>query len=708
MVAYPDPQPGASLLLALSAPIASSSSTTPTPSHDTLLLLSPSRISALRAFAALEAGYRIVVGASATHQWDAELAWRKDQGQIETIEWNIPFDADESAWSHWFDNVLPTSISSRCLLVVLGDTMTTTSAAQSSSSRRRSFSSARAFKRIANERRYLVNIADAPTLSDFTWPTTHRFPLDSAAPSSAKSPLQLALTTNSSACRLATRLRREVVATLPSNVGAGVLAISKLRASLASSMGGSEIAWEKGDSEEVELAGVRFNRPVAQLTREKSKELDRLSLVDSTQGVEAAALEPQLRSISQCRGRARRESKGEEESTTSRSNSSVSAASTAATSTILSTQAWTAAEAQRTRMRYVAQLSEYWPLDRLATVTLSSLSSPSTPLASTPPESETLLANPSQHSLLLEPPTRGKGRIILLGTGPGSPLLLTRLAHLLLTSPPGSPYHVDVFLSDKLVPSEILALIPSPAREGVVIARKYPGNAEHAQDELMRLAVEGAKAGKTVLRLKQGDPFLYGRGGEEVLHFRHAGFEPVVVPGLSSCLAGPTINGIPVTQRGVAETMVVSTGVGRGGRELGVEPYERAKTLVVLMGVARLDSLVEALLTHKEAAYPPYLPIALIERASSPDQRVVCATIESLSDVLKRLSPHRPPGMLVIGWGVMCLEGTEGKGDMTVLDALADEATDRKRVEGWLGDNGYRVREGLGEGWRALTEGRVL
>ncbi|SCV71611.1 BQ2448_3199 [Microbotryum intermedium] len=701
MPVYSDPRPGASLLLALSAPIASSSTTSPT--HDTLLLLAPSRISALRAFAALEAGYRVVVGASITHEWDSELAWRKEQGQIETIDWDLPFDADEGAWGQWFDQSLPISISSQCMLVVLGDTMTSTSVSHSQP-RRRSFSSAQAFKRIANQRRYLVNIADAPTLSDFSWPTTHRFPLDSATPLSDKSPLQLALTTNSSACRLATRLRREVVATLPSNVGAGVLAISKLRASLAAQLGGSEVAWEKGDSQEVELAGVRFNRPVAQLTREKSEQLDRLSLIDPAQAIDAE-LEPQLRSVSQCRGRARRESKCEEGTATSRS---VLAASTTATSTISSTQAWTAAEAQRTRMRYVAQLSEYWPLDRLASVTLSSLSSPSTPLVSIPPEPETSLANPSQHSLLLEPPTRGKGRIILLGTGPGSPLLLTRLAHLLLTSPPGSPYHVDVFLSDKLVPSEILALIPSPAREGVVIARKYPGNAEHAQDELMRLAVEGAKAGKTVLRLKQGDPFLYGRGGEEVLHFRHAGFEPVVVPGLSSCLAGPTINGIPVTQRGVAETMVVSTGVGRGGRELGVEAYERAKTLVVLMGVARLESLVEALLTHKESAYPPYLPIALIERASSPDQRVVCATIETLSDVLKRLSPHRPPGMLVIGWGVMCLEGTEGKGDMTVLDASADEGLDRQRVEGWLGENGYRVKEGLGEGWRALTQGWVL
>lgn len=387
---------------------------------------------------------------------------------------------------------------------------------------------------------------------------------------------------------------------------------------------------------------------------------------------------------------------------------SASDISTAATSLLASSStSWTAAEAQRTRMRYVAQLSEYWPLDRLATVSLSTLSSaastpaPSSPRASSP----TFDSPPSQHSLVLAPPQQDKGRIFLLGTGPGSTLLLTRLAYLFLTSPPGSPYYVDLFLSDKLVPPEILALIPASRRAGVVIAKKYPGNAEHAQDELMRLAVEGAREGRTVLRMKQGDPFLYGRGGEEVLHFRAAGFEPIVIPGLSSCLAGPTIAGIPVTQRGVAESLVVCTGVGRGGREITVEGYERGRTLVVLMGVARLESLVQSLLNHPNSPYPPHLPMALIERASSPDQRVVASTISALPSVLARLSAHRPPGMLVVGWGVMCLDGA---GDMAILDEeKLGVQRDEERVAGWLGVEGYKVREGLGEGWRKVVEGLV-
>ena len=126
------------------------------------------------------------------------------------------------------------------------------------------------------------------------------------------------------------------------------------------------------------------------------------------------------------------------------------------------------------------------------------------------------------------------------------------------------------------------------------------------------------------------------------------------------------------------------------------------------MGVARLESFIASLLSHSKSRYPPYLPIALIERASSPDQRVVSATVETLEKVLQQLSPHRPPGMIVIGWGVMCLEGTEGKGDVTILDDDVGEEKDRARVEGWLGRKGYRVKEGLGEGWRSVVEGSGL
>ncbi|GAA5912792.1 hypothetical protein JCM5296_002158 [Sporobolomyces johnsonii] len=684
MASYPTPQAGASLLLSFSP----ASSLDPTDPPPTLLLLGPTRLSALRAFSAIEAGYKVVVGGpspeaagpTATSSWDPELLHRLHTSQVSHIPFSLAPSASQADWSTWFTSAESSNLLHGVTLIGLSDTLVSGS---NKSAIRRTLESAKAFRAEAKKRRFVVNVADRPELSDFSWMVSHRFDLVYPTSSSAsspsatqdadtprKSPLQLALTTNSSACRLATRLRREIVASLPKSVGAAVLAVSELRKELKEEAAREREEQEEGavlgegDSEETE--GVGLNRPVEQLSREKSRLLEELAIAKSN---------GKTPSISD----------------------------------------WTSSSAQLTRMRYVAQLSEYWPLDRLATVSRASISAPSSPL-STPRPSSPLPSHsvppafeePSHHSLSiapLSPPSQKRGRILLLGTGPGSPLLLTRLAYLLLTtSDPTSPYYIDLFLTDKLVPSPILDLIPPSRRSGVVIARKYPGNAEAAQDELMRLAVEGASQGKTVLRMKQGDPFLYGRGGEEVLHFRKHGFESVVIPGLSSCLAGPTIAGIPVTQRGVAESLVVCTGVGRGGRDVQVAGYERGKTLAVLMGVARLRSLVDSLVHHPTAPYPPYLPIALIERATSPDQRVVASTIERLADVLETLPPHRPPGMIVVGWAVMCLDG---EGDMTILDDPEDEgreARDKERVEKWAGGMGYRVREGLGETWRSVVE----
>ena len=312
----------------------------------------------------------------------------------------------------------------------------------------------------------------------------------------------------------------------------------------------------------------------------------------------------------------------------------------------------------------------------------------------------------------MQPPAKPseRGRIFLLGSGPGSPALLTRAAHALLTS------RATLILSDKLVPPEILALIPKHIP--LTIAKKFPGNAEGAQNELMDLAYEGAMRGETVVRLKQGDPYVYGRGGEEVLFFRERGFEAVVVPGISSAFAAPLMAGIPVTQRGVSESVVVCTGVGRKGKGVKLPGYERARTTVVLMGVARLPGVIHALtsVTGEEghgreggaregAAYPPYCPIAIIERGSSPDQRLVASTLEGIVEAMDRAGEQRPPGMMIIGWSALALEG---QGDVTVLDGVDGksaeemEKIDRERVQRWLGPQGYIVREGLDASWEDL------
>lgn len=249
MHAYPNPEPGASLILAFH-PVPSTSTTPP----QSILLLGAGRLTALRSFAALEAGYRVVVGVSSSQPWDPEVRYRIEEGQIERIDWDLAVDAGAEVWRKWFAATDSAGQLDGVRLVVLTDTV-------AAGGRRRDAVSARAFRDEAARRRFFVNIADHPTLSDYSFASTHRFDL---LDSSRKSPLQVALTTNSSACRLATRLRRELVAAMPKSAGSAVAAVGRLRDELR---GG---AATDDDSEET----LVLNRPVEQLTRAKSWALD--------------------------------------------------------------------------------------------------------------------------------------------------------------------------------------------------------------------------------------------------------------------------------------------------------------------------------------------------------------------------------------------------------------------------------------------------
>lgn len=339
-------------------------------------------------------------------------------------------------------------------------------------------------------------------------------------------------------------------------------------------------------------------------------------------------------------------------------------------------------EQQLRRMRWVHQMSEYYSYEALARMTASEMDKA---LATWDGDSRRLPHHEAESST-----SQGKGRIFLVGSGPGHPGLLTVSAQQALES-------ATLVFSDKLVPAEILALIPASTK--LHIAKKFPGNNEGAQNEMMELALEGARAGERVVRLKQGDPFVYGRGGEEVLYFRENGFEATIIPGVSSALAGPLMVGIPVTQRGVAESLVLCTGVGRKGKSVQLPGYIKSRTLVVLMGVARMASIVSVLTDTEStgrdgAVYPSHLPIALIERASSPDQRVILSTLEGIEEALKSVE-ERPPGMMVIGWAALCLEG-EGRVD------VLDGADEKKVIEGWMKGERWKVREGLHPVWDEL------
>ncbi|OWP03919.1 hypothetical protein B2J93_5878 [Marssonina coronariae] len=164
--------------------------------------------------------------------------------------------------------------------------------------------------------------------------------------------------------------------------------------------------------------------------------------------------------------------------------------------------------AKSKRMRWLSQICEYWPLRRLANISeedIESLLKSYTTNPGSPAPLETAHLDRAEN----------KGRIILAGSGPGHPDLLTRATYKAILS-------ADVILADKLVPAGVLDLIPR--RIPVHIARKFPGNAENAQEELLSLGLAGLQAGKTVLRLKQGDPYIYGRGGEEFEYFRKEGY----------------------------------------------------------------------------------------------------------------------------------------------------------------------------------------
>jgi uroporphyrin-III C-methyltransferase len=340
---------------------------------------------------------------------------------------------------------------------------------------------------------------------------------------------------------------------------------------------------------------------------------------------------------------------------------------------------------QLRRMRWVHQMSEYYSFEGLARLTDDDLVKALDKWS----ESDSL---PHHENGTTETglAVGKKGRISLIGSGPGHPSLLTVAAlH--------SLKNATLILSDKLVPAEILALIPSTTK--LHIAKKFPGNNEGAQNEMMVKAVEGARAGEDVVRLKQGDPFVYGRGGEEVLYFRENGFESIVIPGISSALAGPLMMGIPVTQRGVAESMIMCTGVGRMGKSVQLPGYVKSRTSCILMGVARIGSIVSVLTDIEQpgrdgAAYPTYLPIAIIERASSPDQRVILSTLANIADALKSVE-ERPPGMMIVGWAAMCLEGN---GRVDILDTQ-DDGKEEAISEEWLQGQRWKIREGLSETW---------
>ena len=551
---------------------------------------------------------------------------------------------------------------------------------------------ARRVSTLCKRLRIPVNVTDAPELCSFTLLSAH-----------TDGPLQVGVTTSGRGCKLASRIRREIAGFLPRGTGEAVERLGRLRKKVKEEdmAVASDVATVAAVNEKEEVESVLNTRP--------SKPDDGiLNAVHANNGFNGDENDDDETGQSANLNKLVREDDGETRKTR--------------------------------RIRWLSQICEYWPLQRLVAVsdaeidellksyvsgmnssivsgvnmaTISSpashhvyeSSSPDEPAAE-PVNSTTVTSGCVKPVFSRTDSWNKKQRrtIILAGSGPGHPSLLTLAAHEAIRT-------ADLILADKLVPAPILDLIPRRTR--VHIARKFPGNADAAQDELLALGLaelqsqsSSISTGKTVLRLKQGDPFLFGRGAEEVAFFRSHGYKAIVIPGLSSGLAAPLFASIPPTHRGVADHVMLCTGTGRRGAVPSPPSFRPGRTVVFLMALHRIRVLVESLVgsgvcdddkneerkvngvighgdgdgnngnaaadytngirasslpSSSEKIWQPWprtTHCAVIERASCPDQRVIRTTLAYVCDAIEEQG-SRPPGLLVVG---ECCAVLEGKG----------------------------------------------
>nr|WP_024967874.1 uroporphyrinogen-III C-methyltransferase [Pantoea sp. IMH] len=245
---------------------------------------------------------------------------------------------------------------------------------------------------------------------------------------------------------------------------------------------------------------------------------------------------------------------------------------------------------------------------------------------------------PSLEKLLTSVKSCKAGAVWLVGAGPGDVDLLTVKALRLIE-------HAEVVVFDRLVSPEILALIPATALS--IDVGKTPGFHGLKQTQINQLLVELAAAGQQVIRLKGGDPFIFGRGGEEMSCIREAGIACHIVPGITAATGCAAATGIPLTHRDMAQSVRFITGHGKEGRpDLAWHSLRDARqTLVFYMGLTWCEALSEALIAHGRRADTP---VAIIEKGTRPDQRVMVTTLGELAETVKRQSPQSP-SLLILG-----------------------------------------------------------
>lgn len=294
-------------------------------------------------------------------------------------------------------------------------------------------------------------------------------------------------------------------------------------------------------------------------------------------------------------------------------------------------------EASKRRMHWLRDVAQAMPWPELAALDVQNLG---TLLARYKAERGALMrlrprtrassrADEAATEKAAEPPT-----VYLVGAGPGDPELLTLKAHRLIRN-------ADLVLIDRLVPAAIRQMICGEVR----IANKLGGRSEDGQKQLTKWMLEGAAQGRTVVRLKIGDPTIFGRAGEEIRELTDHGVRVQIVPGISSVLSAPIQAGISTTVRGVADRILILTGQGQGGRMPHAPQWDPQTTYIYLMAVSRFDSLAQHLV---EQGFAPETPAACIERATHPDERTIRA---SLKDLPLQMKAHnvQSPATIIIG-----------------------------------------------------------
>lgn len=236
------------------------------------------------------------------------------------------------------------------------------------------------------------------------------------------------------------------------------------------------------------------------------------------------------------------------------------------------------------------------------------------------------------------------GTVYLVGAGPGDPSLLTVKARRLLE-------RADVVLHDSLVGEGIVELLQTADADVENVGKLGDGSGRWRQDDIHRRMRDVATTNDVVVRLKGGDPFVFGRGGEEMEYLLEQGIPHEVVPGVTSAVAAPELAGIPLTHRDVSSSFTVLTGheaATRDDRRIEWEAFarrvRRGETIVILMGVKRLPEYVSTL---RSSGVPQETPVAMIEKASWNEQRTVTGTISSIVDEAERAGVESPATVVI-------------------------------------------------------------